>query len=199
MPRANLKRKPRSRFTQPVWIIGIVVGVLTVTGMAMVVSERNANPAPAVQGDDAEKSNVKSAPVANKPTTPAKSPTTVVPAKPKAATAPPASADAAKTSASSTPAVRTGVVKGEVVTVTGCLVLDNQEYKLTKTEGIDAPKSRSWKSGFLTKRGANLEVVDASKSLRLVTHLGQRVTLTGAVNDRTIEAWSLAVAARSCE
>lgn len=188
MPRANLKRKPRSRFTQPAWIIAIVVGVVTITGMAMALSARETpSPAPTAQSDQLEKSSVKPAPVAKKPT-PANAPVTTT----AASTPAPARADAPKAN------VSTGTVKGEVVTVTGCLALDNQEYKLTKTEGADAPTKRSWKSGFLKKSGADLEVVDTSKNLRLVTHLGQRVTLTGAVNDHTMEAWSLAVVSRSC-
>ena len=197
MPRANLKRKPRSRFTHPAWIIAIVVGVLTVTGMAMVVSDRNsAAPAPAATTDsNKEKSSVKTkaSPVAAN-AAPAKSPANVA-AKPVTTGKPANAAPAAAPKAN----VSTGVVKGEVVSVTGCLELDNQEYKLTKTEGADAPTKRTWKSGFFKKSGADLEVVDTSKNLRLVTHLGQRVTLTGAVNERTMEAWSLAVVSRSCE
>jgi hypothetical protein len=89
-------------------------------------------------------------------------------------------------------------VKGEVVTITGCLEVDNQEYRLTDTEGSDAPKARSWKSGFLKRRTANLEVLDAAKKLRLATHLGQRVTVTGVVSERKLDAMSLVVASRSC-
>ena len=41
-------------------------------------------------------------------------------------------------------------------------------------------------------------LVDAANSLRLATHLGQRVTVTGVVTDRTLRARSLSVVARSC-
>jgi hypothetical protein len=122
---------------------------------------------------------------------------TVVPAKATGAPATAAAAPVAATAAETT-ATPAGVVKGEVVTITGCLEVDNQEYRLTDTEGNDAPKARSWKSGFLKKRTANLEVLDAARKLRLATHLGQRVTVTGVVSERKMEAMSLVVASRSC-
>src|SRR5689334_14718179 len=65
-------------------------------------------------------------------------PSTATPAMPAMQTAP---ADAAATPA-----------KTNRVTITGCLERADEAFRLKDTEGEDAPKSRSWKSGFL-KRG----------------------------------------------
>jgi hypothetical protein len=63
--------------------------------------------------------------------------------------------------------------------------------------GTEAPKSRSWKSGFLRKRSATLDVVDAG-SLGLPNYVGQRVEVTGTVLDREVQARSLHRLAESC-
>ena len=44
----------------------------------------------------------------------------------------------------------------DMVTITGCLEVSTSgdTFRLTDTEGVDAPKSRSWRSGFFKKRGA---------------------------------------------
>lgn len=65
------------------------------------------------------------------------------------------------------------------VTVTGCLERDDAAYRLTATSGKQAPKARSWKTGFLKKRTADLNVVDPSKKLSLQNHVGHRDALTG--------------------
>jgi cell division protein FtsN len=186
--RANLKRKKASRFFgSKVRTAVVAIGIVTLTGAVMLLAARatSETPAPASQQNRAEEPADKTEPV-KKIATPKPAPS-AVPVK----GAPVASA----TAPSAVPARAT---EDEPVTVTGCLALDNQEYRLTDTEGENAPKSRSWKSGFLKKHGANLEVLDAANSLRLATHLGQRVTVTGVVTDRKMQARSLVVAARSC-
>ena len=40
------------------------------------------------------------------------------------------------------------------VTLTGCLERDDETFRLKNTTGDDAPKARSWRSGFLRKRAA---------------------------------------------
>ena len=57
--------------------------------------------------------------------------------------------------------------------------------------GADAPKSRSWKSGFLKKGSAPIEVVDAAHRLKLTDHVGQRVSVTGRLVDREMQVRSL--------
>jgi hypothetical protein len=84
------------------------------------------------------------------------------------------------------------------VTVTGCLERDDKTFRLKDTSGEAAPKSRSWKSGFLKKSSASLEVIDSSHTLKLPSHVGQRVSVTGVVADREMRVRSLQRVAASC-
>lgn len=77
------------------------------------------------------------------------------------------------------------------VTVTGCLERTDDGYRLKETSGADAPKARSWKSGFLKKSSATLEVLDSGRTLSLADHVGRRVSLTGTVTDREMQARSI--------
>jgi hypothetical protein len=106
---------------------------------------------------------------------------------------------------SSTPAAPTpvgataSVAAAAVTTIQGCLQSGDDGFWLKSTSGADAPKARSWKSGFLTKRSAAIEVVDAGNSLRLSNHVGQRVAATGTLTDRRMQAHSLYTVAASCD
>jgi hypothetical protein len=84
------------------------------------------------------------------------------------------------------------------VAITGCVARDEDTFWLKDTAGIDAPKSRSWKSGFLKKRSSNVELVDADHTLTLSSYVGQRVTATGTLADREMHARSLQRVASSC-
>ena len=84
------------------------------------------------------------------------------------------------------------------VTIQGCLQAGNEGFWLKDTSGADAPASRSWKSGFLKKRSASVEVVDATDSLRLANYLGQRVAATGPLTNRRLQVRSLHRVAGSC-
>ena len=85
------------------------------------------------------------------------------------------------------------------VTITGCLErADETTFRLRDTVGEDAPKSRSWKSGFLKKGSASIEVVDAAHRLKLPDHVGQKVTVTGTLVDREMQVRSLSRVATSC-
>jgi hypothetical protein len=53
------------------------------------------------------------------------------------------------------------------VTITGCLERSDATYRLKDTSGAGAPKTRSWKSGFLKKNTATIEIVDPAKRLNL--------------------------------
>jgi hypothetical protein len=77
------------------------------------------------------------------------------------------------------------------VTVTGCLEQTDDGYRLKETSGDDAPKARSWKSGFLKKGSASLDVLDPSRTLQLGTHVGRRVSVTGTLVDRDLSAKSV--------
>lgn len=85
------------------------------------------------------------------------------------------------------------------VTITGCLERDADTFRLKDTSGVDAPKSRSWKSGFLRRGSARIEVIDAANSLNLPSHVGQRISVTGMLVDREMHAHSLEFDAVSCK
>ena len=84
------------------------------------------------------------------------------------------------------------------VTLTGCLEQANESFRLKNATGENAPKTRSWKSGFLKKSAAPIEVVDARQRLRLVGHVGEQVSVTGVLMNREIQARSLQRVATSC-
>jgi len=100
-------------------------------------------------------------------------------------------------SASVAPVVKTAA--NRAVTVTGCLEKDDEGYRLKDTTGTAAPKSRSWKSGFLKKGNASVDVVDASHTLALNSEVGRRVAVTGPMTDREMRAQSVQRVAASCK
>ena len=108
---------------------------------------------------------------------------------------------AADMAASNMPAQdsKTPGLKGAPVTITGCLEHAHETFRLKDTSGVEAAKSRSWKSGFLKKSPASIEVVDAANRLQLPTHVGQRVSVTGMLVDREMQGRSLRRIAASCE
>ena len=97
------------------------------------------------------------------------------------------------------PSQATAKPRVPVVTVTGCLVHDNDAYQLKETSGASAPKSRSWKSGFLKKGPTPIAIADSSRRLKLSEHVGQRVSITGTLKDREMDARSLQRVSASCD
>jgi hypothetical protein len=95
-------------------------------------------------------------------------------------------------------AAKSPVEKPSAVTITGCLERGNETFRLTNTDGSDAPKSRSWKSGFLRKGPASIEVVDTARRLRMASHVGERVSVTGLLEDRQMQVRSLRRIAPAC-
>jgi hypothetical protein len=89
-------------------------------------------------------------------------------------------------------------VKPAPVTMTGCLEQDQDSFRLKNAIGDDAPKARSWKSGFLKKGTAPIDVVDASHKLKLPAHVGQRVSVTGVLVGREMQVRSLQRVATTC-
>lgn len=85
-------------------------------------------------------------------------------------------------------------------TITGCLELrDDGMFQLKDTDGEHAPKARSWKSGFVKKGSAKIDVFDAGNRLKLGTHVGYRVSISGALTDREMRARSLRPTSERCE
>jgi len=84
------------------------------------------------------------------------------------------------------------------VTITGCLERADTTFRLKETEGDDVPRARSWKSGFLKKSPASIQVVDAANRLKLPAHVGQRIAVTGTLIDRELRVRSLRTVTASC-
>jgi hypothetical protein len=111
-----------------------------------------------------------------------------------------AAADATAANAPATEsAAKASVLKSAPVTVTGCLEQNDETFRLKDATGVNAPKARSWKSGFLKKGSASIALVDVPKSLKLPSHVGQRVSVTGVLEDREMQVRSLQRVAASCK
>jgi len=77
------------------------------------------------------------------------------------------------------------------VTISGCLENDEGAFILADASGSSAPASRSWKSGFLKKRPASIEVIDGGGTLNLRQHVGRRIAATGTLIEREMRALSV--------
>ena len=84
-------------------------------------------------------------------------------------------------------------------TIAGCLERDENTFWLKNVSGDEAPKSRSWKSGFLRKKSPPVELVDrGGQTNRLATYVGRRIETTGALVDHEMRVKTLRVLG-SCE
>ena len=93
----------------------------------------------------------------------------------------------------------TGAKAAESVTLTGCLHADGGKYMLTDLKGDEAPKGRSWETGWVKKSTKDVEIVTAASGPKLKDHVGHEVTLTGVKNGEThIQAKSIKHVAASC-
>ena len=88
--------------------------------------------------------------------------------------------------------------EARAITITGCLVRNDDGFRLKDTEGDTAPRSRSWKSGFLKRTNRSVDVVDARNQFGLADHVGERVNATGTLVDGDMQLRSLRRAAGSC-
>ena len=122
-------------------------------------------------------------------TAPAKAaPAKVAPAK--TAPAKTAPAKVATTTAAPPKAVAAKVAVAPVepvgsITMTGCLESDGINYRLTDLEGNQVPKTRNWKTAFITKWSKPVDVVGAPSSLGLKDHVGHKVSVRGVRNGET--------------
>lgn len=85
------------------------------------------------------------------------------------------------------------------VTVTGCLESNGEAFRLTDTSGAVAPRSRSWRFGFLKKRASTIELVDSGSALKLANHVGKRVAATGTLTNRELQTRSVRLVSASCD
>jgi hypothetical protein len=82
-------------------------------------------------------------------------------------------------------------------TITGCLERQGDRFRLTDANGADAPKSRSWKFGFLKRGPDAIDLVDAGTTS--ATHVGTRVRVSGILEDHRMHVRSLIRVADSCD
>jgi len=89
----------------------------------------------------------------------------------------------------------------ETVTITGCLEgsANASQFRLTDTDGIDAPRSRSWRTGFLTKHSTSLALVEPPDPHALQAQVGQRVAATGRLTSRELRVSSLRTIGPRCD
>ena len=99
---------------------------------------------------------------------------------------------------SETNAAKSSAANMAPVTIFGCLERSNETYRLTDTDGADAPKSRSWKTAFLKKGAATVEVVDPGNRARLSSQVGHRVAVTGTMSEKQLQARSIRKISSSC-
>jgi hypothetical protein len=85
----------------------------------------------------------------------------------------------------------------DTVTISGCLEHDGKSAWLKDASGIDAPRTRSWKSGFLKKRSPRIALVDGPSSAS--AYDGHQVSVTGVLVDREMHVSSLKSIAGDCE
>ena len=78
-------------------------------------------------------------------------------------------------------------------TIAGCLERNENTFWLKDVSGDDAPKSRSWKSGFLRKKSSSVELVDRGSSSRLAAYVGRKIETTGALVDHEMHVKTLRV------
>jgi hypothetical protein len=198
----NMKRRAdmpvgKSLFSRRFKIIASALMICTLSAVVLVASRRSVQPDAEVALHFDEMVVVESKPTPKK---------TTARTAPKTAASRTSSARS-KSSASKTPSTPATLAARPVaadvnddepsvgtMTITGCLERDDNTFRLKDT---DAPKSRNWKSGFL-KKGAKFQVVDASNRFGLRSHVGHRVSVTGVVNDRTINARSFRMVKSSC-
>ena len=86
-----------------------------------------------------------------------------------------------------------------MVTISGCLEQNDERFRLKDTAGDNAPKGRSWRSGFLRRSATTIDVVDQSDRHHLPTYVGQRVSVTGMLVDREMQVRSVSIVAESCQ
>jgi hypothetical protein len=86
-----------------------------------------------------------------------------------------------------------------ITTIMGCLERDGDVFRLKDTEGNHAPKSRSWKSGFIRRGSAKVDLVDASNRLKLPSHVGYRVSVSGTLVEREMHGRTIRQTSERCD
>jgi hypothetical protein len=96
------------------------------------------------------------------------------------------------------PVAARAAAKDSSVTLTGCLKAEGTRYVLTDLQGVNVPKARTWKTGYLRKTSRRYEVVSAS-GLKLREHVGHQVTVSGTADGGSqLRARTVKVVSASC-
>jgi hypothetical protein len=183
------RSKKSARVTGRVVAGSIALGLICVLAAMTLTSEPQTGQAPKIANTDR--------PLEKAPTQAATKRAEVMASNPGRVATPAANATATSAPAMDVPA-GPEAPSSLPVTITGCLEGADETFRLTDTTGADAPKSRSWKSGFLRKGSASIGVVDAANRLKLRDHVGQRVAVTGTLVDREMQVRSLKRITTSC-
>jgi hypothetical protein len=163
------RSKKMSKYAKPVGVGAVAFVVSTMVGAALLMASREtAKPAPQQA-------------IEHKTTTP---PVTDLSNEPNPLASP--------------SNARTNAAAQAPVTVTGCLERHDEDFRLKDASGTGVSKARSWKSGFLKKSTPTIDIVDASHRLKLGDHVGQRVSLTGMLDDREMQARTLKRVSADC-
>jgi hypothetical protein len=87
------------------------------------------------------------------------------------------------------------------ITISGCLegTPDGDRFRLTDTDGAGAPKARGWRSGFLKKRPAAVELIDLLDPISLRKLVGHRVLATGVLDSKELRVRSITQAGSMCD
>ena len=96
-------------------------------------------------------------------------------------------------------APKKAVISSISTTIAGCLVRDDGIFQLKDTDGQHAPRTRSWKSGFIRKGSATIDVIDAANRLKLGPHVGHRVSVSGTLTDRELRAHAMRATSERCD
>ena len=96
------------------------------------------------------------------------------------------------------PKSKNATVKADTVTYVGCLRADDDgdRYMLTEISGPNAPRSRSWKTGFITKRSVDMEVSGPRGKMK--ENNGRLVRITGRRDGNELFAKSITFAGATC-
>ena len=180
---ASASRARSKKSKQPFSARTMVIAAMCVAGAVIAIAAHEMTPAPRIASTESRSADVPTAAIEPKPMA------TTMRSDDSASAAIPGTDEAAAkaTAASSGP-----------VTIFGCLEHSNDTYRLTDTDGVDAPKARSWKTAFLKKGSASVEVVDPGNRAHLSSQVGHRVGVTGTLSDRQLQVRSIRKISSSC-
>lgn len=178
------RKDKRPVLTNPIWMGVAAVAVILLAGFMMV-------------GGGSSPERAEAAAITPEPAAP---PANAAPAKPvRAIAGVPKKTAAAKPKSSDSSAVNAPKTASELpdpVRIEGCLEQAGATFRLKDTTGQDAPKARSWKSGFLKKGARPVQVVDWNN--RLKDHVGERISVSGMLVDGEMRINTLRRVASSC-